>query len=63
VVPAEKVPTRQHTPAEQCVQGYEQYLREERVLAEATIVNYVPFIGRFLKDRFGARPVNPSLSL
>jgi site-specific recombinase XerD len=60
VVPAEKVPTRQLTPAEQCVQAYEQYLREERVLAEATIVNYVPFIGRFLKDRFGAGPVKLS---
>jgi site-specific recombinase XerD len=28
-------------------------LREERVLAKATIVNYVPFIRAFLKDRFG----------
>jgi len=60
VVPAELVPTCQLTPAEQCVQAYEQYLREERVLAEATIVNYVPFIGRFLKDRFGAGPVKLS---
>jgi integrase/recombinase XerD len=54
VIPAEKKPTRQPTPAEQCVQAYERYLREERVLAQATIVNYVPFIGRFLKDRFAA---------
>ena len=60
VIPAEKVPTRQRTPAEQCVQAYEQYLREERVLAEATIVNYVPFIGQFLKDRFGSGPVKLS---
>ena len=60
VIPAEKVPTRQLTPAEQCVQAYEKYLREERVLAEATIVNYAPFIGRFLKDRFGAGPVKLS---
>lgn len=60
VIPAEKVPTRQRTPTEQCVQAYEQYLREERVLAEATIVNYAPFIGRFLKDRFSAGPVKLS---
>ena len=60
VIPAEKGPTPQLTPAEQCVQAYEQYLREERVLAEATIVNYAPFIGRFLKDRFGAGPVKLS---
>ncbi len=60
VIPAEKGPTPQLTPAEQCVQAYEQYLREERVLAEATIVNYAPFIGRFLKDRFGTGPVKLS---
>jgi len=60
VIPAEKVPTSQLTPAEQCAQGYEQYLREERVLAQATIINYVPFIGRFLKDRFGTGPVKLS---
>jgi site-specific recombinase XerD len=60
VIPAEKNPVRQLTPAEQCAQAYEQYLREERVLAQPTIVNYVPFIGRFLKDRFGAGPVKLS---
>ncbi len=60
VIPAEKVSTTQPTPAEQCVQAYAQYLREERVLAEATIINYVPFIGRFLKDRFGTGPVKLS---
>jgi len=60
VIPAQKVSTGQLTPAEQYVQAYEQYLREERVLAEATIVNYVPFIDRFLKDRFGAEPVKLS---
>jgi len=54
VIPPEKGSSRQLTPAERCVQAYEQYLREERALAQATIVNYVPFISRFLKDRFGA---------
>ena len=41
------------TPAELCAQAYEQHLREVRGLATATIVNYVPFIRSFLKDRFG----------
>ncbi len=60
VIAAEKVPARQLTPVEQCVQAYEQYLREERVLAQATIVNFAPFIDRFLRDRFGAEPVKLS---
>jgi len=45
------------TPVERCAQGFSRYLHEERLLAAATVVNYVPFIGRFLKDRFGAGPV------
>lgn len=53
VIPAEKVSARQETPAERCVHAYEQYLRDERVLARATIINYVPFIERFLKRYFG----------
>ena len=60
VIPAEKESTRPLTPAEQCVQAYEQYPREERVLAEATIVNYVPFIDQFLQDRFDTGPVKLS---
>ena len=36
-----------------CVHAFERYLREERVLATATIVNYVRFIREFLKDCFG----------
>ena len=59
-IPAETLPTRQLTPAERCVQAYKQYLREERVLAEATIVNYAPFVGQFLEHRFGAGPVRLS---
>lgn len=53
VVPAEKKPSRRLTPVEQCAQGFERYLREERALASATIHNYVPFIRSFLGDRFG----------
>jgi integrase/recombinase XerD len=57
VIPPEKMSRRRVTPVEQCVQAYERYLREERLLAEATITNYVPFIRRFLQLRFGLRPV------
>src|ERR1017187_7115327 len=64
VIPAEKqVPSHPLTPAERCTQAYEQHLREARGLASATIVNYVPFIRSFLKDRFGDGPVTlPHLS-
>src|SRR3989475_542979 len=60
VVPAETVPVCRRTPAECWTQHYEQHLREVRGLAEATIVNYVPFIDRFLKDRFADGPVTLS---
>jgi site-specific recombinase XerD len=49
------------TPAELCAQDYEQHLREARGLAKATIVNYVPFIRSFLKDRFGGATATLSL--
>ena len=60
LISPEKGSTRPITPVEQCVLAYERYLRKERVLAEATIVNYVPFISQFLKDRFGTGPVKLS---
>lgn len=53
VIPAEKVSAGRLAPIERCAQAYEQYLREARALAKATIVNYVPFIRAFLKDCFG----------
>jgi len=60
VVPAETVPVCRRTPAECWPQHYEQHLREVRGLAEATIVNYVPFIDRFLKDRCADGPATLS---
>src|SRR5688500_9914464 len=51
---------RRLTPAECWTQQYEHHLREVRGLAEATIVNYVPFIDRFLKDRFADGPATLS---
>jgi site-specific recombinase XerD len=53
VIAAEKIPAPRPTPVERCAQAFEHYLREERVLATATIINYVPFIRGFLKNRFG----------
>ena len=60
VLPVENMSPGRPTPAEQCVRTYERYLREERALAEATIVYYVRFISRFLKARFGIAPVKLS---
>ena len=53
VVPAETIPVGRETEAERCVVAYEQYLREARGLAAATILNYVPFVRAFLEHRFG----------
>ncbi len=53
MIPAEKISGRRLTPAERCAKAYELYLRETCALAEATILNYVPFIRSFLKSRFG----------
>jgi integrase/recombinase XerD len=53
VIPAEKMAVPRRTPAERCADEYAQYLREARDLAKATIVNYVPFIQGFLRNRFG----------
>jgi len=55
--PEREVPARTLTSAERCAQAYEQHLREARGLATATVINYVPFIRSFLKDRFGSGPV------
>lgn len=53
VIPAEKVPPCRLTPVEREARAFEDYLRHERVLADATIGYYVPFIRGFLADRFG----------
>jgi site-specific recombinase XerD len=60
VVPDEKVPVHQPTQVQRYAQAYEQYLREARNLAEATILNYVPFIVCFLDECFGDGPVELS---
>ena len=60
VIPAEKITPRRLTPVEHAVRAFERYLRDERALAEATIINYVPFIRGFLTDRFGEGAVTLS---
>ena len=57
VIPAEKVARCRLTPVEQAARAFEHYLRDERALADATCVNYVPFVRGFLTDRFGRGPV------
>lgn len=60
IIPAEKIAVPPPTALERCAQEFERYLREERVLATATIINYIPLIRCFLKDRFGDGPVKLS---
>ena len=60
VIPAEKISAPRLVSAERCARAYEQYLRRDRALAKATIVNYVPFIREFLQHRFGDRAVRLS---
>lgn len=38
--------------------GFEQYLRQERCLSQATLLNTLPFVRHFLADRFGTGPVS-----
>jgi integrase/recombinase XerD len=57
VIAAEKKAPCRLTPAEHETQRFETYLRNERALAEATVINYVPFVRRFLTGRFGTGPV------
>jgi site-specific recombinase XerD len=59
-IAAQKVAVRRLTPVERCANAYEEYLREARALARATIINYVPFIHDFLRDCFGSEEVKLS---
>ena len=53
VIPAEKIAPRRLTPVDHEVQAFETYLRDDRALARATVVNYLPFARGFLTGRFG----------
>ena len=60
VIPAEKIQRRRLKSTDKCAEAFEQYLREERALANATVINYVPFIRDFLSDCFGNQSVRLS---
>jgi site-specific recombinase XerD len=51
VVPARKV-VRDKSPLADILSRYETYLRAERGLVTATVVNYLPFVRKFLVERF-----------
>jgi integrase/recombinase XerD len=53
VVPKQKIPPGRLTPIERVVQAFERYIRNERALSEAAVINYVPVARKFLADRFG----------
>jgi len=60
LIPDEKTPRRQPTPSEKCAEAFRRYLREDRALSNATLLNYVPFIRSFLNDCFGNGPARLS---
>jgi site-specific recombinase XerD len=53
VIRSKKVAPRSQSPVEREAHAFETYLRDERMLAEATITYYVTFVREFLADRFG----------
>jgi site-specific recombinase XerD len=44
---------RETTPIQQAVDTFRTYLRQERGLSDKTLIQYSPFIERFLFERFG----------
>ena len=46
------------TPIQQAVDTFTTYLRQERALSDKTLIQYGPFIERFLFERFGHGPVD-----
>jgi integrase/recombinase XerD len=56
-VPAEIRVVPQPSSIDRFVLAYEAHLRDDRALAAATIINYVPFVRDFLRHRFGAGDV------
>ena len=64
VIP-DRAPVRDLSPLADILSRYEEYLRSERGLVTATVLNYLPYIRRFLVERFREGPflfgqVNPS---
>ena len=64
VIP-DRAPVRDLSPLADILRRYEKHLRSERGLVTATVLNYLPYIRRFLVERFREGPflfgqVNPS---
>ena len=64
VIP-DQAPVRDLSPLADILSRYEEHLRSERGLVTATVLNYLPYIRRFLVERFREGPflfgqVNPS---
>lgn len=55
-----RLPLPAATPAAQLQDKYRVYLQQERSLAPTTVICYLPFVGEFLAERFGAGPVDLS---
>jgi site-specific recombinase XerD len=58
-IPQKTTPILQ-TPVELLADEFRSYLRQERALAETTLIYYMGFISRFLKDRFADGEVDLS---
>jgi site-specific recombinase XerD len=55
IQPAKKLPL---SPRQRLITNYGRYLLEERGLAQATVICYVPFVDQFLSARFHQAPLN-----
>lgn len=53
-----KAVSDQSTPIQQVVSEFCLYLRQERALSDKTVIQYCPFVERFLSERFGRGPLN-----
>lgn len=52
-VAAPPAPPKQESPSELIAARYAIFLRKERGLTQATVINYIPYVRRFLDERFG----------
>jgi integrase/recombinase XerD len=59
-IPTEKIRARRLSPVERCARAFGRYLRDDRALAQATIVSYMRFVREFLKDCFASGPATLS---
>jgi site-specific recombinase XerD len=50
-------PPAKSNPRHPVEESFERYLKEERRLSRASLLNTLPFVRRFLSDRFGSDPI------